>query len=253
MPRVFYFTPYHSAGIGVAYNEHCALVPNEDDWVCIMDSDIMFFSSQRMGDQIEEMIESHPEYSVFTCVTNRMCVGCEQQIPGPIRQEKNLVKLKEEADRRTARYRGRVMPVRGFFAGYFILFQKRVWTHLPFPLIGSQGGRILGVDSAWCHKVHSEGYKVGLMLGLMATHFYRLDKGEGDLSHLGDKTHNTKLRHVWTPANEPVEAVPSAFQAPQPADLSSRRPLHIRLNPNLKPPGGYRLIDADGLEHVADS
>lgn len=239
MPRIYYFTPYHPGGLGLAYNEHCALVPNDDDWICITDSDVMFFSSQRMGDQIEEAITRHPEYDVFTCVTNRMCG--DQQIRGPIRQERDLVRLKIEADKRTAQYRGQIKTINGFFAGYFILFPKRIWKEIPFPEIGSQGGRILGIDSAWCHTVHQKGKKVGLMLGLMATHFYRLDKGEGDLSHLSDSGHDQYRRHVWNPTGTQPEA---------PKD---KRQLRIRLNPNLHPPTGYRLRDTDGLEHVADS
>jgi hypothetical protein len=239
--KIFYFTPYHPEGLGKAYNEHCSIVPHEDDWICIQDSDVMFFSSQVMGHQIQEAIDKFPEYDVFTCVTNRICWGCEQQIRSrQLREEKNIVSLKQEADRRMRQFRGKVQPLRGFFAGYFMVFRKKLWDKIPFPEVGSQGGKILGVDSAWASRVQNEGYKVGLMLGLMAAHFYRLDKGEGDLSHLDDPGHDPAMRHAWssTVVNEAALA---------------RRPLRLTLNENLMPPSGYWMRDSDGVRHEGPS
>jgi hypothetical protein len=234
--------PYHPAGLGRAYNDHCSIVPNEDDWICITDTDVMFFSSQKLGEQIADAIERNPEYQVFTCPTNRICNGCEQQLRVPgIRDARDLVALKREADRQMSLHRGVVTPVRGFFAGYFLLFRKSVWKQIPFPDVGSQGGSILGIDSTWAKRIHTEGIQVGLIRGLVATHFYRLDKGEGDLSHLSDPGHNSNQPHEWMPGPAPVALGAAAT------------PRRVVLNENLIPPGGFWMLDEDNIRHESHS
>ena len=268
-PRIFFFTPYSERGLGVAYNEHAALLPDDDSWGVFTDIDVMFFSTQQLGQQIAEVIVKYPDYKVFTCVTNRMCARCQQQIQEKgIREERDLVKLKQQADLRTVRYRGKVDPVLGFFAGYFIVFQKSLWKKHPFPNAGSQGGTFLGIDTAWSYALRSARVKVGIMHGLMATHFFRLDKGEADLSHLNDPTHNNNplgpngrraLRNqnnllgprgrFWVDKQQPLmPLVPDSNQNNREVYVSS-----LKLNPNIRPPCGYKFRDADGVLHYGNN
>jgi hypothetical protein len=255
-PRIYYFVPYHPAGLGRAYNECCELVQNPDDWICLMDSDIMFFSSQRFGDQLSQAIAAHPEYSVFTCVTNRMCGVQQMREPG-IHGERDLVRLKRAADERMRKFRGQIENVPGFFAGYFMAFPKKLWTKFPFPEIGSQGGKILGIDSAWSHTLSREGIRVGCLKGLMAVHFYRLDKGEGNIEHLPDKGHNPGQPHEWSPkhylAKHTPQFPPPTVRQKEVVKSDPTKNLRVALNPNIKPPCGYKFTDEDGLEHVSTS
>src|SRR5208282_5375453 len=100
-------------------------------------------------------------------------------------------------DFRFNRFRGKIEPIRGFFAGYFMAVRKSTWKKYPFPLVGSQGGRFLGIDSTWARTLREGRVKVGMLWGLMVVHFYRLDKGETDLTHLNDPGHNQKIPNHW--------------------------------------------------------
>lgn len=244
MPRLFYFTPYDRAGLGIAYNQHASLLPEDNDWAVFMDYDAMVWCSQDIDGQLQEAIRDHPEYQVFTGMTNRLCLRCQQQIqdvPG-LRDERDLVKLKKMADYRARAYRGRIKPIRGFFAGFFFAFPKRIWKRFPFPDTGSQRGKILGIDSAWSRALKAGGIRVGLLEGIMVTHFYRLDTGEGNISHLNDPTHNQRIPEVWrkpvSPADEPKD-----YLSPAP----SKR---WYLNPAIHPPGGYTFTDSDAVTHI---
>ena len=259
-PRIFFFTPYDERGLGVAYNSHAALLPDDDAWGVFTDIDVMFFSNQLLGQQVAEVIVNNPTYQVFTCVTNRMCARCQQQIQDrAVREERDLVKLKRQADFQFSKYRGKVELIRGFFAGYFIVFQKKLWRKHPFPNVGSQGGRFLGVDTAWSRTLRESGVKVGLMWGLMATHFFRLDKGETDLTHLNDPTHDKndlgpRGRIAWRGAALALGGRYIVPLVPDPKFQS--KPVYIpmiKLNPDIRPPCGYKFRDADGIIHFADS
>lgn len=245
---IYYFTPYHPDGLGKAYNTHCALVPNDDDWICLQDIDVMFFSSQQLGQQIQEAINANPKIQVFTCMTNRLCARCQQQIQDVkgLREQRDLVLLKKEADRRAALFRGKIEPVRGFFAGFFMVFQKKLWRQFPFPEVGSQGGKFLGIDSSWAKMLRDARIQVGMMHGLMAAHFYRLDTGETVITHLNDEGHNVKIPHFWQ--KQIIGSSPPGYLGPIRGGATT-----ITLNPSIRPPGGYRFRDSDGLVHTGTS
>jgi hypothetical protein len=252
MPRLYYFTPYDRAGLGVAYNQYASLLPNDDDWAVFMDYDAMVWCSQDIEGQLQDAIRDFPQYQVFTVMTNRLCVRCQQQISdrAGLRDERDLVKLKQEADYRARVFRGRVDKVRGFFAGFFFAFPKRIWKQYPFPEIGSQAGKILGVDSAWSRTLKQNGIQVGLLQGIMVTHFYRLDTGEQDVSHLNDPGHNQRLRDGWAAYHSrPKIGQRKVGIAPveTPIEVKGRT---VILNGALRPPGGYKFRDEDGVTHI---
>jgi hypothetical protein len=75
--RVFHMIPWNSdKNIGKSYNELMSMVKT-DDWVCFLDGDAVH-TSHFFGKRIEEVIQTNPEYSLFTCTTNR--VNCQYQI-----------------------------------------------------------------------------------------------------------------------------------------------------------------------------
>lgn len=259
MPRIFYFTPYHKDGLGKAYNEHCAIVPEDDDWIVLQDMDIMLFGSQKVGEQLELAIASFPQYQVLTCWTTRLCARCQQQIRSPgIREERDMVKLKQAVDFCAKTYVNKIVPINGFFAGYFVAFPKKLWKRFPFPEVGSQGGKILGIDSAWSRTLRQHGIRVGMMQGLLAVHFYRLDTGEANVSHLNDPTHNLKIGDRWPQGRAIIAGVYKVLPFKNPMVVSDAPktsgplPSHARLNPGLHIPGGTRFRDADGLWHYAE-
>jgi hypothetical protein len=256
MPNLYYFCPMDSRGLGFAYNKHAALLPNDSDWAVFTDLDALLFCSQDIEGQLQEAIRDHPEFQVFTSMTTRLCAKCQQQVQTPgIREETNLVKLKEYADHCAKTYRGRIKVCRGFFAGFFFAFPKRIWKRFPFPETGSQAGRVLGIDSAWSRTLKAGGVRVGVMEGIVSIHFYRLDTGEGNISHLSDPTHNQKLRNPWDrtagmdlPRHNYRRRIEIASATGNPSISPGQT---VILNPAIKPPGGYKYQDSDGMVHFA--
>lgn len=259
-PRIFWLMPYDNSGnLGRAYNDYAALLPDDDSWAAFTDLDVMFFSGQRIGQQLELAIATFPQYQVLTCWTTRLCARCQQQIRLPgVREERDIVKLKQAADYCVKNHWNKVAPINGFFAGYFMAFQKKLWKRFPFPEVGSQGGKILGIDSAWSRTLRQHGVRVGMMQGLLAVHFYRLDTGESDVSHLNDRTHNLKIgdgwpqRRVIAPGVLNAPPITNKVIASDPPKAPVLPPSRIRLNPGLHIPGGTRFRDSDGLWHYAE-
>ena len=187
---IYYFSPYDKRGLGYAYNSHCALVPEDSDWICLLDQDTMFFSSQRAGEQLEEIVaEHHPRFAAFTTVTNRAYRTSQQQLKH-IRQERDLVKLKQRADWQVQHRRGerRVEELRMPINGHLMLFPKWLWKQFPFAEAGSSkkalGHHILGIDTDWRDRLVAAGHKIGLIHSLMVTHFYRMDDPTEKFGHL---------------------------------------------------------------------
>lgn len=250
MPRLFYFTPYSRAGLGAAYNLHASLLPDDNDWAVFSDLDAMLWCSQDIEGQLQEAIRDHPEFQVFSAMTTRLCVKCQQQAQqSGIRDERDLVKLKAYADYCARVYRGRIKPCRGFFAGFFFAFPKRIWKKYPFPEIGSQKGKVLGIDSAWSRTLKGAGVRVGIMEGIVVPHFYRMDTGEQNVSHLNDPTHNQKLPSGWERNKVEFERYRRS-SAPLEYLNPNAKPRWY-LNPAIRPPGGYKFVDRDGISHFA--
>lgn len=180
---IYFFTPYDKRGLGFAYNEHCALVPNPEDIIVLMDSDIMLFPSH-WGKQIEEVVNNYPQFSLFTCLATRTYKTSEQQYAPELRSERDLVKLKNAADRVAAKRYGQCQELRSGVSGFLMAFRKKLWDEFKFPTTGCNGERNLGIETEWVRNIREHGHKVGLMTGLLAIHYYRLGTGDKDKSHL---------------------------------------------------------------------
>ena len=176
---IYYFTPYDSRGLGFAYNSHCELVPRDTDWICLMDLDVMHFSSQRLGDVLEETIKlHHPRFAAFTTTTNRAFKSSQQQLKG-IREERDLLKLKKRADHQMRARQGRVEELKTAINGHFMLFPKSLWKCYPFATRGGSsnhpGHRFLGIDTDWRNRLYKAGLRIGVIHQIMSVHYYRLD------------------------------------------------------------------------------
>ena len=187
--NIYYFKPYDTRGVGYAYNRHCELVPELDDWICLFDTDTMVFSSQRLQSLLESVIiKFYPQFAAFTCVTNRAFQESQQQLQMGIRETRDLVVLKARADWQMAHRADRVEELRTGINGHLMLFPKRLWLQIPFPTAGllrrGKINHVLGVDSEWHRQLREAGLKVGLIHQLMVTHFYRLDDAEESVRHI---------------------------------------------------------------------
>jgi len=168
-PRIFHSIPWNSnKNIGKSYNETMELV-NSDDWVCFLDGDAVH-STHFFGSRIEETVMSNPEYSLFTCYTNR--VNCKYQIPNNVD-----ITINDQAYHRSFGekiwfdYGTNVIDITNNveLSGVLILLQKSAWERVG----GFKEERMLSIDNDIHRKIRHLGERVGLMQGIYVQHWYR--------------------------------------------------------------------------------
>lgn len=174
---IYYFTPNRSdKNLGKACNDHCSIVPDSEDWICLMDQDIMFLNPHS-AKLIEDVIEKYgSEYELFSCYTNRLKV--EHQLPEGFDQEGDVRRNIEIANWYYNNYFSEVFEVKKGVAGLLMLFQKKTWERIKFK------DGIIGVDWTFSNDVLRSGGKIGLMKGLYVYHLYRMFNKHSNIDHL---------------------------------------------------------------------
>jgi GT2 family glycosyltransferase len=167
--KVFHAIPWNSdKNIGVSYNQMMGLV-GSNDWVCFLDGDAVHTSSF-FGKRIEEVIDNNPEYSLFTCYTNR--VGFKPQIAPKVDQQTNNQEYHREfGEKLWGKYGTSVLDLTDdhYISGVLIILRKDVWERVG----GFKEEGMLSVDNDIHRKVKNIGGKVGLMKGIYVQHWYR--------------------------------------------------------------------------------
>jgi len=167
--NIFYIIPWNSEkNIGVSYNKSFSMVGPED-WICFIDGDAVNTSSF-FGKRIEEVIEKNPEYSLFTCYTNR--IGTRYQIPEGVDWNNNDMRFHRQlSDILWNKYNSEVLDITNEspLSGVMILSNKKTWEDVG----GFLEQKMLGVDNDYHFKVKNSGKKIGLMRGIYLQHWYR--------------------------------------------------------------------------------
>jgi hypothetical protein len=179
---IYYFTPYGIDGkLGKAYNDSCAIVPNDEDWICLMDGDTAFLSVT-WGRQIAQVIKENPHVDVFTCWATR--IGSKvQRYAGQISEERDVVKLKEMVLKCEQENFGKITVVNREVSGLLLVFRKSLWKQFPFAE-ETPAGTILGIDTEWTNRLLASGKTIARMDGLLLFHYYRLAEGRKYKEHL---------------------------------------------------------------------
>jgi hypothetical protein len=176
--RVFHVIPWNSdKNIGKSYNETMSLV-NDDDWVCFLDGDAVH-TTPFFGKRIEDVIKANPQYSLFTCQTNR--IGCQYHIPKDVdRLNNDQLYHRNFGEKLWLENQTQVDDITNSqpLSGVLILIKKSTWLK-----VGKfKEEKMLTIDNDIHYKVRDFGHKVGIMRGIYVQHWYR--GGTGDTSHL---------------------------------------------------------------------
>jgi uncharacterized membrane protein len=171
---IYYYTPYSvKKNIGEYYNDCMAITPF-GSWACFVDGDAMF-TTPNFGHHLQQIIDYHNEYDLFTCVTNR--VGTKYQC---------VEGMWEVDDMTTHRNVGKFLQQnKGMevvditnnapMSGVLMLVKKSAWFNSDrFKEAG-----MLGIDNSIHYAIRNMGGKVGLMKGVYVMHYYR----GGDMSN----------------------------------------------------------------------
>jgi GT2 family glycosyltransferase len=138
------------------------------------------FTVRAFGHKIQEIIDANPEYSTFTCMTNRVMTPYQRLMEhwynndmsehweiGANRWDTFHTKVKDVTDEQP-------------FSGVMILTQKKTWE-----AVGGfrEGHGMLGIDNQYHLDCKEKGFKVGLMQGIYLMHYYR-NGNPSDKAHL---------------------------------------------------------------------
>jgi hypothetical protein len=167
---IYYFAPFDSEkNIGRSHNQHCEIVPNSENWICITDSDVLFLLPDTKK-QIEDVIRKHgKDYQVFGCLTNR--IAAEHQRCIEIRgnfHETNIMIHKHIASKLQEIRYDEVQETNINVAGFLMIFQKKTWERHRF------SDSSIRFDSEFTDKVKADGGKLAIMQGVYVFHDYRL-------------------------------------------------------------------------------
>lgn len=179
---IYYFTPFIKNNLGQAYNHYCNLVPNDDDWITMMDGDIMQLHLD-WGEKWSSIIENNSDAGIISCVTNR--IGCPLQKIGSMFNETSLVKHRNFAKQLFDKYQYSVQKINispnyssCCMSGFFFSFKKSTWK-----AVGGFNNGTLNVDTNFFKKVirHKPCY---IAQGFYVLHYYRLLEGKDFKQHL---------------------------------------------------------------------
>ncbi len=167
---IYTFVPYSEKrppDLGQVCNKFMELLPNNDDWACLIDHDIMF-TRRDWFHQLNDIIKKHPEYGCFVAMTNR--IGSPWQKRGKlensndIREHRKLGELIQKAQ-----YNEVIPPPhRSPFSGFLILIKKAAWEKVKF---GNGYDGLCGVDNQFHKRLKHARCRVGLMLGVYVYHY----------------------------------------------------------------------------------
>lgn len=174
---IYYFSPFDlGKNLGKGYNAHMELLPNDDDWGCLTDGDVMFLTTD-YGKQIQDIVNLYPDTGLFTCITNRVgqleqCYNKQISENYDLRYHETLAKDIQRRDYLTVRDLNIVI------SGHLMLVRKDTWRKVG----GFYEQGILAVDNKFSFRVMKAGLKVRCMMGVYVFHKYRI-------GNIKDKNH----------------------------------------------------------------
>jgi prolyl oligopeptidase PreP (S9A serine peptidase family) len=174
---IWQFQPYSlNKDYGDSCNKYFELVPSDDDWVVICDSDIMFLTPAHIH-KIKEYIDAYPDTGLFTCFTNR--VKQKLQVYDMKNFENPDVKFHQKLAVELSKKPMSVKELNIVISGYIMIMKKATWK-----LINGFPSGILGVDNKVSNRVMKAGLKILLMETVYGFHYYRMNTNINDASHI---------------------------------------------------------------------
>lgn len=184
---IYYFTPYSiEKKLFEAIDSYINLLPEDDDWACLMDGDTMFLTSD-FGHQIQEYVDKYPDTGLFTCYTNRCHYKCQMYDEHELFNETDIKRHHKAAKLISIVMKDGIFDIDRRIAGHLMVIQKRTWwkirNEVQIKCI-KQEKKIRGVDTKISNAILHAGLKIRLMQGVYIFHYLRLDKDINDTTHL---------------------------------------------------------------------
>lgn len=177
MVRVNTIIPYTTEGnLGKEYNRMIRLIP-DDEWVCIMDHDVLMLHPQTLS-KIHEYADRNPG-CLLTCRTNRINPS-SPQLYEPLFHETNIMEHISFASE-TISKGYETTEVNTSISGFLMVFPKSLWRNYRF----KENLKYLGVDTDFSLRVLHGGNRILIMDSIYVFHTYRMfNESINDKSHL---------------------------------------------------------------------
>ena len=173
---IYYFTPYKKGNLGQAYNHYCNLVPNDHDWITMMDGDVMQLHMD-WGEKWKKILKDNQDAGIVTCVTNRV-YSPKQLTTNEMFEESDIKKHRKFALDLFEEKKYTLEKFDDFLSGLFFSFKKSTWKK-----VGGFADGILDVDNNFFTKVKSI-KNCYVAKGFYVLHYYRLCEGKTFTKHL---------------------------------------------------------------------
>jgi len=159
---------------GDTLNAHCEIVPNDEDWILLLDYDAMILTPKTYQ-VIHKAIENNPDAKIFGAMTNR--IGLHSQLLGKEPDQNDSIKRHITIAEKLADQfpNGETKP--GMVcAGFFMLFRKAYWKEVGGFQKAIQNEHGLLFDLAFSRPA-KENNGVKIIKGAYIWHSYRIMKG----------------------------------------------------------------------------
>lgn len=158
---------------GITLNAHCNIVPNDEDWILILDYDAMILSPKTYH-VIQQAIENNPGTKMFGAMTNR--IGLHSQLHGKEPDQNDSIKHHIRiAESMADKFPNGECKLGMVVAGFFMLFQKSYWKEVGGFQEPIQNDNGLLFDLAFSRPA-KEGSCINIIKGAYIWHSYRIMK-----------------------------------------------------------------------------
>ena len=178
---LWFFVPYsQDKKMFEAWDRLMNLVANPNDWVCMMDGDVMFLLSD-FGHQIQEYIDRYPDTGLFTCYASRTG-NKDQRLEEEMSENPDIVFHRIRAEYCRDHFKLRVKDIFKAY-GHLLCIKKSTWTAIrPRVKELTRASNLFDTDTAVSAGVRKAGMKIRVMESVYVLHYYRLkDKNRNHL------------------------------------------------------------------------
>mgnify|MGYP001202445677 CR=1 FL=1 len=201
---LYFFTPYSfNNKLLDAYDHYISLLPNDTDWACFTDGDVMFLNSD-FGHRIADYIRLYPETGLFTAYASR----CFYPYQVPPQTDQNNASIKyhhQTASLMLKHHHGSVIEINKRIAGHLLVIQKKTWLLIREKVFDiAQHETIEGIDTAISNTIVEAGLKILLMKGMYVMHYFRMMEGVKSKKHLGYHDHLNIITPCTRAQNLPI-------------------------------------------------
>ena len=175
---IWFFTPYSwDKKLFEAWDQYMDLVKNPEDWVCMMDGDVLFLLAD-FGHQMQQYIDKYPDSGLLTTYASRahrneyIRKGCDENNPSILYHYDNAVKCHKTLHLQ-------VKPLQKPALGHVILIKKSTWLKIRDRVSQlTSDAKILGVDVRISRAIAELGMPQLLMRGIYVLHYFRFKHGK---------------------------------------------------------------------------